>query len=420
MSDPGVLDGLPIRRNTILLASAMAVLSATLQLVAAVSSLTFVLVSGIAGLLGLGPAIFLASSGLSAQVAGRLMDRYGRRPVIAAGFVVGAAGTTVTALGARTVSTAAVVAGFMLVGAGAGAVTLVRTAGGDMYPPEKRARGIAYVLSGAVFGAVLGPAVFGPIFAGRHLAPEELMVPWLAAGGLMLVGLVLVLAVRPDPLQIAKLMEPPRAADAGAERAAPLRELVKRPGVLAALLAAVASYGVMASVMNLTGFVVVNHHHHEQQDVFPIIGAHVLGMYALVLVIGTLIDRIGRPPALVGGLLVMGASCALLFAVENVWGTAVLLFGLGVGWNLSFVAASAELVDRTRPIERGKLLGFSEFLSAMSAAALALLGGVALNELGVTALAFGAAFLAVVPIVLIFRIARRPALPLAVDADAEP
>ncbi len=418
MSDTSVLDGLPIRRNTILLASAMAVLSATLQLIAAVSSLTFVLVSGIAGLLGLGPAIFLASTGLSAQVAGRLMDRYGRRPVIAAGFVVGAAGTAVTALGARTVSTVAVIAGFMIVGAGAGAVTLVRTAGGDMYPPEKRARGIAYVLSGAVFGAVLGPAVFGPIFAGRHLAPQELMVPWLAAGGLMLIGLVLVLAVRPDPLEIAKLMAPPRAADAPVERAAPLRELVKRPGVLAALLAAVASYAVMASVMNLTGFVVVNHHHHHQQDVFPIIGAHVLGMYALVLVIGTLIDRIGRPPALVGGLLVMGASCALLFAVDSVWGTAVLLFGVGVGWNLSFVAASAELVDRTRPIERGKLLGFSEFLSAMGAASLALIGGVALNEFGVTALAFGAAFLAVVPIVLIFRIARRPALPLAVDADA--
>ncbi len=417
MSTPADIANLPIRRNTILLAGAMSVLSASLQLVAAVASLTFVLVSGIAGLLGLGPAIFLASSGLSAQGAGRMMDRFGRRPVIAAGFVVGAAGAAVTALGARTVSTAAVIAGFVLVGAGAGAVTLVRTAGGDMYPPEKRARGIAYVLSGAVFGAVLGPAVFGPIFAGRHLAPEELMVPWLAAGGLMLVGLVLVLAVRPDPLQIAKMMAPPLAEDAPTERAAPLSELIRRPGVLAALLAAVASFAVMASVMNLTGFVVVDHHHHEQRDVFPIIGAHVLGMYALVLVVGTLIDRIGRPPALVGGLLVMGASCAALFAVDSVWGTAVLLFGLGVGWNLSFVAASAELVDRTRPIERGKLLGFSEFLSAMSAAALALLGGVALNELGVTALAFGAAFLAVVPIVLIFRVTRRPRAPLALDAE---
>ena len=34
---------------------------------------------------------------------------------------------------------------------------------------------------------------------------------------------------------------------------------------------------------------------------FPIIGAHVLGMYALVLVIGALIDRIGRTPALAAG-----------------------------------------------------------------------------------------------------------------------
>ena len=418
MSGPVGVEALPIRRNTVLLAMAMAVLSATLQLVAAVASLTFVLVSGVHGLLGLGPAIFLASSGLCAQLAGRLMDRFGRRPVIAAGFAVGAVGATLTGLGAHIASTAVVIAGFVVIGAGAGAVTLVRTAGGDMYPPERRARGIAYVLSGAVFGAVLGPAVFGPLFAGRHPAPGEMTVPWLAAAGLMLVGLALVLAVRPDPLQIAKLLTPEPEGTVS-ERPAPLRELVARPGVLAALIAAIASFAVMASVMNLTGFVVVDHHHHDQHDVFPIIGAHVLGMYALVLVVGALVDRVGRPPALVGGLLVMGTSCALLFAVDSVWGTAALLFGLGIGWNLSFVAASAELVDRTRPIERGKLLGFGEFLSAMTAAALALLGGVVLNELGVPALAFGAALLAVAPVVWIGALRRRPALPVAVDAEAE-
>ena len=178
VSGPVGVEALPIRRNTVLLAMAMAVLSATLQLVAAVASLTFVLVSGVHGLLGLGPAIFLASSGLCAQLAGRLMDRFGRRPVIAAGFAVGAVGATLTGLGAHIASTAVVIAGFVVIGAGAGAVTLVRTAGGDMYPPERRARGIAYVLSGAVFGAVLGPAVFGPLFAGRHPAPGERSVPW--------------------------------------------------------------------------------------------------------------------------------------------------------------------------------------------------------------------------------------------------
>ena len=59
----------------------MAVYSSVLQLVAAVSSLTFVLVTGVEGLLGLGPAIFLVASGLAAVPAGRLMDRIGRRPV---------------------------------------------------------------------------------------------------------------------------------------------------------------------------------------------------------------------------------------------------------------------------------------------------------------------------------------------------
>ena len=58
MADDAATD-LPIRRNTLILASAMAVYSAVLQLVAAVSSLTFVLVTGVEGLLGLGPAIFL-------------------------------------------------------------------------------------------------------------------------------------------------------------------------------------------------------------------------------------------------------------------------------------------------------------------------------------------------------------------------
>src|SRR5262245_30121735 len=67
-----------VRRNTLILAGAMAVYSSVLQLVAAVSSITFVLVTGVEGLLGLGPAIFLTASALTAVPAGRLMDRLGR------------------------------------------------------------------------------------------------------------------------------------------------------------------------------------------------------------------------------------------------------------------------------------------------------------------------------------------------------
>jgi MFS family permease len=375
----------------------MAVYSAVLQLVAAVSSLTFVLVTGIEGLLGLGPAIFLTASGLAAVPAGRAMDRVGRRPVIAGGYLAAAVGCSLTALATSAGSAAVLVLGFALTGGANGVALLVRTAAGDMYPPERRARGISYVLFGSVFGAILGPAVFGPLFAGEELEASTLTLPWLAAGALSLMALALVLLVRPEPKLIAEMLSghEPAAADVPG---APLREILGRPGVRPAMIAALASFGVMVSVMNLSGYVVVEHHHHAQGSVFPIIGAHVLGMYALVLVVGALIDRVGRMPALSAGLLVMAVSTAGLLWVSGVVATAVLLFGLGVGWNVSFVAATAELVDRTSPSERGAVVGFNDLLSALLGAGLALAGGFALDAVGVAALALGATAIVAAPL----------------------
>ena len=401
---------LPIGRNTALLSAALAANSATLQLSAAVATITFALVVDIEGLLGLGPALVLATGAFAALPAGRAMDRFGRIPVLALGFGLGVAGGLLTALGSALDSPAAVVPGLLCVGAAGGISLLARTAAGDMYPPARRARGIALVLFGAVFGAILGPAVFSPLLSGRDLDGDALAVPWVAAAGFMFVGLLLVLLVRPDPKRIAELISPV-AAEPGALRpvAAPLRELLQRPGVIPSLLAAVASFSVMAGVMTLTGYVVVEEHGHAGHTVFPIIGAHVLGMYALVLVVGDVIDRIGRPPALAGGLSLMAVSVISLLWITGVPATAVALFGLGLGWNLSFVAATAQLADCTAPHERGKLLGFNDLLSGLTGAGLALLGGYALTALGVTALALGGTALVLLPALWITRFGRRGA-----------
>lgn len=393
----------------------MAVYSAVLQLVAAVSSITFVLISGIEGLLGLGPAIFLTASALTALPAGRAMDRAGRRPVIAGGYCAAFVGCGLTALATTNDSTVLVIAGLTLIGAANAVSLLLRTAAGDMYPPQRRARGISYVLFGSVFGALLGPMVFGPLFAGRDLEASSLTLPWLAAGGMSLVALGLVSLVRPDPKRIAELLAE-SAGDAGRPPTAPpapLAEVLRRPGVRPAMLAALASFGVMVSVMNLTGYVVVEHHGHVQGDVFPIIGAHVLGMYALVLVIGALIDRIGRTAALAGGLVTMAASTVGLLWGESVLATALLLFALGLGWNLSFVAATAQLVDRTAPAERGGLLGLSDLLSSLLGAALALLGGYALASVGVAALAVGATVIVAAPLLYLVPATGRTPRPTA-------
>lgn len=413
---------LPIRRNTLLLSASLAANSAMMQLSAAVASLTLVLVLDVEGLLGLGPAIVLGCGALAAVPAGRGMDRFGRVPVLVAGFAVGAAGCGLAALGSAVGSALLVLLGLAAVGTANAAALLARTAAGDMYPPARRARGIALVLFGSVFGAILGPAVFSPMLSGHRLDGDALAPLWLAAGGIVLVGLVLVASVRPDPQRIAQLL----ARDGGGAAAAvgeadgrvavapagddtPLRELLRRPGVVPALLAAQASFAVMVGVMTLTGAIVVDHQHHEAHHVFPIIAAHVVGMYGLVIVVGDLIDRIGRMPALAGGLAVMGASVISLLWVESVPATAVALFGLGIGWNFSFVAATAELADCTEPSERGKLLGFNDLLSGATGASLALLGGLALTALGVAALAIGGTVLVLAPALWIVRAARTPA-----------
>jgi MFS family permease len=412
---------LPIRRNTFLLAGSMACLSGMFQLVAAVSSLTFVTVTGVRGLLGLGPAIFLVTAAVTAYQAGRGMDRHGRVPVLAVGFAVAACGLVVTGVGTRLVIAPLVIAGFILLGAALGTLTLVRTAGGDMYPPEQRAAGIALVMSGAVIGAILGPLVFGPLLSGRQLSTDALSLAWFAAIAFPIAGFLLVLFVRPDPQRIAELLAARGRVTPVETTAAPLREIIRRPGVIPALLGALASFSVMASVMNLIGYVVVEHGGHDPSDVFPIIGAHVLGMYAFVVIVGPFVDRFGRRRPLVGGLVVMGISCAGLAFVDGVAATGVLLFGLGLGWSFSFLAASSDLVDHASPRERGRLLGLSDQLSGVVAASFAIGGGLLLDRVGVTALAITSSVLVLAPAVWL---ASRPTAisrpPLVASAPESP
>src|SRR5213078_1733978 len=103
-----------VRRNAFLLAGGLVCNSAAFQLAAALSSLTLVAVTGVKGILGLGPAIFLVASALAVGPAGRLSDRVGRMPVIRGAFAGGALGCGVIAAGCRLSSGAVVALGLAL------------------------------------------------------------------------------------------------------------------------------------------------------------------------------------------------------------------------------------------------------------------------------------------------------------------
>ena len=397
-----------VRRNAFLLGACLVVNSAAFQLAAALSSLTLVAVTGVKGILGLGPAIFLTAGALAVGPAGRLSDRTGRMPVIAGAFLGGMVGCATVAGGCRWDSAVLVSIGLALLGASGSVVLLSRAAAAEMFPPDRRARGMSFVLFGAVSGAAWGPLIFGPLFAHRSTVAHALAAPWLIGVPFLAAGFVITLFVRPDPQAIS-------TAYAGATEATPaepLRAILRRPGVPAALLAVVASFAVMASVMNLASYVAFGRGHH-QNDVFTMISVHILGMYGLVLIVGDIVDRFGRRRALVAGLSVMAVSNAALLWLEGVGGMSVALLGLGLGWSLSYVAATTELVQLSSASERGRLVGFTDLCASLTAAALALLGGLVYTAGGVASLALAAAALAAVPGVWL---AARPAptpLPVA-------
>ena len=388
------MERFPVRRNTILLAATLTSLSGMVQLAVAVGTVTLVLVTGIEGILGLGPAIFLTAGALAALPAGRLMDRYGRVPVLAAGCVAGIAGCLTTSLGCGLDTAALVIPGFALVGVAQGTILLARAAAADMYPPERRARGISYVLFGALFGAALGPLVFRPLFAGKELDTDALVVPWIAA------------AADHGRRPRARSLRPARPAHdrpAAAlrrrrlrlEEAAPLSEILRRPGVLTALVAAVASFAGMVSVMNLAGYLVIDHGHH-QADVFTVISLHIVGMYALVLVIGQLVDAVGRRPCQVAGLLLMGMSTLGLAWFDSVFWMSPR--SSCSGWAgtspTSPPSPSSPTGAARRARQADRLHGQALELTG---AALVLLGGVAYSEFGVEALALAATAFVTLP-----------------------
>lgn len=383
-----------IARNTLLLAASMAVLYAMAQLVLAIAAPTFATLADAPLLAGAGPALFMLSGALAALLAGRAMDHFGRVPVLAVGFGMGIGGAWVTAVGVAQQSLPLVIPGFILLGIAFGTGLLARVAAADMYAPARRAWGIALVLFGAVFGALLGPLIFMPLL--QSSATVLAAAPWYGAAGFMSVGLILVLLIRPDPRTIAEHMAA-QGAPAIATPAAPLAVILRRPGMAVAISVAVASYAVMVGAMAMIGYLMTNHGH-DQHTVLPVLSAHFIGMFALVLLVGKLVGRIGPPRAMLLGLAILAASVLALCIAHSIVFNALALFGIGLGWNIAFVAANTEITSLSNANERGRISGFSDLLSGISGALLALLAGVAANTIGLVGLSIAGAALSLIPV----------------------
>ena len=386
-----------VRRNTLLLAIAQGFLYSTLPFLLAVGSVAVVDLSGRKAAVGVLAASYFASAAVGALLVGRWMDRVGRKPGLAVGYVAIAVGALASAGAVERRSALLLVLAAVPFGLGAGAALLGRGAVADMHPPDRRGRAVGLVLAASVVGAV-GSA---PLVAWlQHVSEDRLGLrpfvgPWLVVPLLAAGGLICVLLLRPDPRDLAVRDRSADAVPASPARAP--RELLALPPFRAAVVAAGIGQAAMIAVMGVAPIVV---HHHGDLAVSGVLSVHFVGMFAFMPLIGVIIDRIGRRRGLVAAV-ALSATGVLVGALSTqpvVFGLG--LFLVGLGWAVSYLGATAIVSDVTDPLERSGALGFTDLLVSLSSAVGGLLGGALLEAGGYPALAVGVA-MALVPVLAV-------------------
>ena len=384
----------------------MALSWAVVQLTAAVSAVTLSQLTGRTSLGGIAPGIFLASWAVASLQMGRFMDRRGRATGLRAGFAVGVVGTALVFVGTSNGSVVAFLLGLICVGMCGGTINLARAGAADMYPPERRARGISYVLLGAAVGAIISPIAFSPLLAGVRSGTGALAIPWLVAGGLLALGALVTFGIRIDPVEIAA-----RGTSNVAQAKLPQRSLgtlVRLPAVAPAMFAAVVSQAIMSGLMTVIGLVMVQRGH-DFGAVALTMSVHFVGMFGLVLVAGHVVDWLGRQRSIMLGLLVMTGGVLILLISPGLQALLPGMFAIGLGWNLAFVGSTAVMGDAAGPHERAGLLGFNDFVATAAAAIVAVLAGMVLGMGGFIPLALTAATVSLLPLAFLRRSRGRPA-----------
>jgi MFS family permease len=209
------------------------------------------------GVSGLAPSATVVGAALLALPATEIVRRRGRRPSLAACYLVAALGSIVVVMAAAQGAIAWLFAGFFLFGGATGAGLQGRYAAVDLAPAALHGRHLSIIVGATTLGAIAGPNFAA--FAGASL--DDYGVPTLAGPfcfSALLFGLaaiVLMVLMRPDPAVLR------RRAGAQSKGAPPqkhlgmrasLRAVVSHPSARLGVTAMAVGHLVMIGVMAMT------------------------------------------------------------------------------------------------------------------------------------------------------------------------
>jgi len=346
---------------------------------------------------GLPSTVAIIGGAVGTTVLSGVMARRGRFDGLLIGYGMAAVASAGALAAVVWASLPLFAVSMFFVGAGAGANRLARYASADLYPAERRASAISWMVWGGTLGSVGGPALLEP---SRALAVGVGMTGGVgpyAVGTATLLLSAMVLGVFGNRPLLSAVTE---------RRQSPGRmvgTLFRIPRVRLAIMAMVVGQLVMVLIMTMTP-IHIRHEGHGLASIGMVISAHTFGMYALSPVTGLLCDRLGRIPVIMAGMALLSISGVLAAVAGSSQPLLILaLFVLGLGWNFGFVAGSALLTDDS-PIDiRIQLQGVADSVIWGSGAVASLASGVLVAGWGYATLSMIGAAVSILPALAVIR-----------------
>jgi MFS family permease len=359
------------------------------------------------GVSGLAQSAMVVGTALFALPATAIVNRRGRRPSLATGYLVAGVGAMIVVAAAMGGSIPLLFGGFFLFGCANAASLQARYAAVDLAPTLLRGRHLSIIIWATTLGAVMGPtlAPLAGVTVGRYGVPT-LAGPFLLSALLFALATVLLLIfLRPDPAVIARAAMGSSATGAARPGIGAARRFVRshasaRLGVSSMAVGSLVMVGVMAMTP-----VHIKSGGHDAAHTLSIVGLvlsfHIAGMYAFSPVMGWLTDRLGRRPVIFVGIGLLLTACALAGSAGH--DSARLAGGLmvlGLGWSATIVAGST-LLSESVPVElRAAAQGFSDLVMGLAGASAGAISGVIVHEWGYPRLTLLAA-LATAPLIVL-------------------
>jgi len=365
------------RRTAILLAAAQAIVGSAAPIAISLGALAGQYLLGVDKSLATAPVTgYNIGVALGALPAAAIIRRLGQRGGFMTGTIATALGGLVATLALYQASFWLFAFGLLVTGVGGAFVQQFRFAAADNAPPEFKARAISFVLAGGIITAILGPQIV--------IYTRELLAPVMFAGSFAsIVPLAAVGALILSFLRVSRRADV--VAEITANDARPLAEIVTQPRFVAALFCAVGSYALMSFVMTGAPLAMVGCGLSEDSAALGI-SLHVMAMFGPSFFTGSLIHRFGAERIVATGLLLLIGCAAVALSGIALWNFWASLILLGLGWNFSFIGATAMVAASYRPSEKGKVQGFHDFVLFGSVAFASLMSGAVYNAWGWTML----------------------------------